>query len=626
MSKMGNSPVDSAFSAASNTERVESYRILFENNPLAMWVFDTDTLEFLMVNNAAVELYGYTQEEFLCMSIKDIRSPEQVDQLLSMMEMPRNNLNQVGTWVHLKKDKSELYVNVASHVLPPENGRQRRMVVVNDISARILAERQLKEAETLAQSILSNIAETVFSLNGNMEMIYVSPQCHTTFGYTPEQLCTDKTLWFRIIHPEDRILFEQALPRIRTSTDQFQIECRMFTLSGEMRWAITRCTAQLDQNGRMVRMDGSINDITQRKLAEQRLRFADFSLERASESFLWTGPDAQILRVNKAICQLLGYSEREMLDLTLFHLAPVLQGKSWQDIWQRLQQQESITLETELQHKNGQLRPVEIHLNFFIYERESFSFISCREISERKQSEKERSQLIEETVRQNEHLQQFAYIVSHNLRAPVANIVGLTSLFNRRNPGDPINAALISKLEKTTLRLDTTIKDLNDILTIRSQTDQHLELVNLQQAYREVYDSLSPQLVTANARVFTDFGEGSTVLGRKGYVDSIFLNLISNAIKYRAPERGLEIHIKTLFSNGFLCLQVQDNGLGIDLEKQGQKVFGLYKRFHPHIEGKGVGLHMTKTQAEALGGKVEIESSVDVGTTFKIFFQAPAKK
>ena len=204
----------------------------------------------------------------------------------------------------------------------------------------------------------------------------------------------------------------------------------------------------------------------------------------------------------------------------------------------------------------------------------------------------------------------------------MANIVGLTSLYNRENLQDPINPVLINKLERTTKRLDSTIKDLNEILTIRSQTERMLEPVDIQQVLLAVRDSVASQLKTEGARFKVDFTEGAQAYGVKGYVHSIILNLILNALKYRSPERDLEIKIKTVLSDGYLCFMLQDNGLGIDLARQQHKIFGLYRRFHPHIEGKGLGLHMTKTQVESIGGWIDVESTVDQGSTFKVYFQA----
>ncbi|MBC3538697.1 PAS domain S-box protein [Rufibacter sediminis] len=605
---------------------VDDYHLLFDHNPLPMWVYDTDSLRFLTVNAAAERLYGFTREEFLQMTLKDIRPADQVQKVLKVIASLRDTLYSAGEWVHLKKDGTELHVEIVSHELSPVMGSSvRRLVVVHDITARKLAQKQLAEAEQYAQSILNNIVEVVFSFNEKMEMTYISPQCDAILGYTPAQFYADKYLWFNRVHPDDRALFVESLPQIRVSPEQFQLEYRVLSASGEEKWLITRCTAQLNEQGQMVRMDGSANDITSRKKMEEKLSFADFSIERASDAFLWTRADAHITRVNRATCLLLGYTEEELLQRRTLDLVPELTEQSWSLLWAKFKAHKSLEFETVFKAKDGQLHPVEVHLNYFKMGPETYSFTSIRPIAERKQAEAEKNRLTEEMARQNEHLRQFTYIVSHNLRAPVANIVGLLHLYNRKNHADPINSLLINKLERTTHRLDNTLWDLNDILTVRSKQEQALEKTDLVKVLSEVQESLAGQLVDTPCCFSVDFAQGQTVLGVKGYVHSIFFNLITNAIKYRAQDRPLKIRIKTVFSKGYLCLQIQDNGLGIDLAKQKAKIFGLYRRFHPHIEGKGVGLHMIKTQIETMGGWVEVESEEGKGSTFKVYFQVAPK-
>ncbi|QHL86870.1 PAS domain S-box protein [Nibribacter ruber] len=594
------------------------YRLLFENNPLPMWVFDTETYRFLMVNHAAIELYGYSEQEFLQKSIMDIRPKEELAALEEVLNKGRTAYNRAGEWVHTTKDGKRLYVEVASHTLPEHEGRGRRLVVIHDLSARKRTEQQLQAAELLAQSILKNIEEIVFTLNEELEPVYVSPQCESNLGYSPEEFYQDKGLWFKIIHPEDRQIFKRFLPRLKSTPNHFQVECRFLTANKGERWQLIQCAATLDQNGRISRLDGSLIDISKRKAAEQKLQFSDFSVERAAEAFLWTRADGSIMRANAAACSLLGYTKEELLTLSILEVDHNFKA----EVWKWKENDKALSHETVFKGKSGQLLPVELHLNHFLFEDDNYCFISVKDISARKQAEEERNSLIEETVRQNEHLQQFAYIVSHNLRAPVANIVGLTSLYNRDNLQDPINPVLINKLERTSQRLDATIKDLNEILTIRSQTQKVLETVDLQHILAHVRESLASQLQSSHAYFEVDFSGGTLVLGVKSYVHSILFNLITNAIKYRSLERGLKIKIKTVFSEGYLCLLLQDNGLGIDMVRQQHKVFGLYRRFHPHIEGKGLGLHMSKTQVESIGGWIDVDSTVDQGSTFKVYFQA----
>ncbi len=241
------------------------------------------------------------------------------------------------------------------------------------------------------------------------------------------------------------------------------------------------------------------------------------------------------------------------------------------------------------------------------------------------QVEERTRQLIEtnfELKDRNNQLEQYGFITAHNLRGPVARVIGLANIFNKENINDEINLIILDKVQNEIKLLDEVIMDLNQILEIRRGTIDKIVPLDLQEridyTLKHFNDEISKKNITVNLNLHTTH----TVHFVKSYLDSILYNLISNAIKYSHPNRNLVICISNeTYDKHFVRLLVQDNGLGIDLKQHGNKVFGLYKRFHSHIEGKGLGLHTIKTQIETLGGKIEIESEVDKGTTFLLYFK-----
>jgi signal transduction histidine kinase len=164
------------------------------------------------------------------------------------------------------------------------------------------------------------------------------------------------------------------------------------------------------------------------------------------------------------------------------------------------------------------------------------------------------------------------------------------------------------------------IRDLNLILNIQKHTS-NLVNVDLTPAFVRVIKMLEKEIDETNATITKDFSEAQVVYAVAPYVESILYNLISNAIKYRDPARTPFITLKTNLEQDFVCLIISDNGLGINLGKYKQNMFTLYKRFHTHMEGKGLGLYLVKTQIIALGGKIDVESELDKGTTFKVYFK-----
>jgi signal transduction histidine kinase len=227
----------------------------------------------------------------------------------------------------------------------------------------------------------------------------------------------------------------------------------------------------------------------------------------------------------------------------------------------------------------------------------------------------------ESLLQRNKDLEEFSYIVSHNLRAPVANMLGLTSLFKNPNMQDDQRREILPYLEDSAMRLDTTIRDLSEVLSIRNSAMKSREMISLEESIAFIKKNLKYEIKENKAEILTDFSAMDKLYTVKPYLESILYNLISNSIKYRSPYRNPLITLKTYLQNGYTCLSISDNGLGIDLKSGTYKIFGLYQRMHTHTEGKGYGLYLVQTQVESLNGKIEVESEVDVGTTFKVYFK-----
>lgn len=234
------------------------------------------------------------------------------------------------------------------------------------------------------------------------------------------------------------------------------------------------------------------------------------------------------------------------------------------------------------------------------------------------QEVKERTQKL---VEYNQQLEQFAFITAHNLRAPVARILGLGQVLDMSKDNPEEERLIVSKLVATTVELDKVVKDVSTILEIRKSNTPIIKKIDLSEALSIIKANLESEITETNTEIKEDFSKANVIYTAKPYLDSILINLIHNAIKYRDLSRKPSIYIKTEVEDGYVCLLISDNGLGIDLAQHQNNIFNLYKRFHSHVEGKGMGLYLVKTQVTALGGKIEVESEVNVGTTFKVFLR-----
>ncbi len=252
------------------------------------------------------------------------------------------------------------------------------------------------------------------------------------------------------------------------------------------------------------------------------------------------------------------------------------------------------------------------------------------QVTIRKQNEeiKQKNDILEEEVKKrtgevlaySQQLEQFAFMAAHKLRAPVARVLGLGNVFmlgsaNSQNEKDEI----IERLVATTRELDEVITDLNAILEIRQSPGDPLTVVNLEDELTLVRSGLESEISRNHAEIIASF-ECTDAAGVKTYIDSIFYNLISNALKYRHPKRNPVIRITSYPAGEYICVSIADNGLGIE-QAHIKDLFSFYVRFHFHVDGKGLGLYLVKTQVTAMGGTIDVESEAGVGTVFKIYLK-----
>lgn len=238
-----------------------------------------------------------------------------------------------------------------------------------------------------------------------------------------------------------------------------------------------------------------------------------------------------------------------------------------------------------------------------------------QDITDSKTYENKLKKLLEITERQNKSLQNFAYIVSHNIRSHSANISGLSDIVYHEN-NSPAHEMLVQSAHK----LSETINNLNSIITMQNSADKTFHAINLHEQIDRTIDAVNHLIAMQNATIDNQVDKNLVVDGIPSYIESILLNLITNAIKYKKDNQDVTVTITAKDDGDYLVLSIRDNGKGIDLNKYKNSIFGLYKTFHGNKDAKGMGLFIVRNQIESMHGKIEVESTVDVGTEFKIFF------
>lgn len=227
----------------------------------------------------------------------------------------------------------------------------------------------------------------------------------------------------------------------------------------------------------------------------------------------------------------------------------------------------------------------------------------------------------EELVKHNNDLVQFSYTVSHNLRGPVARLLGLSKLASTSDEQE--FKMYLELINKSGLELDGVLKDLSMIIDIRNELNRVREKIKLQETLQKAVEMVGEQ-IQPDFSFIGEFDSVPFIYGIRPMLDSMFYNMVSNAIKYRKPDKPLKLVVTSqIEEERFTVLKFSDNGLGIDLTNQRNNIFKLYKRFHPAIGGKGMGLYLVKVQVEALGGQISVESEPGQGTTFTIRLPIP---
>ncbi|ALW83900.1 hypothetical protein AUC43_01530 [Hymenobacter sedentarius] len=251
---------------------------------------------------------------------------------------------------------------------------------------------------------------------------------------------------------------------------------------------------------------------------------------------------------------------------------------------------------------------------------------AMQDITPRKQAEERQRLLTERLARQNSDLQQFTYIVSHNLRAPLANALGFSDLLSRVDKQSEVFDQSVQNLRTSLLQLDQVLTDVNDILSLRDEQGGYRpEPVAVAAVCREALLGLQEALRACGGELHSNIPETLWVSGSRAYFHSIFYNLVSNSIKYRSDERPLRIDITATVGPGSdTTITVRDNGLGISQEKGSEEMFQLYRRFHTDKAGRGVGLYLVKAHMEAMGGQIIVRSQVNEGTEFILYFRQRA--
>lgn len=455
-----------------------------------------------------------------------------------------------------------------------------------------------------------------------------SDQFYQVLGYEPGEIkATYATFIDFLVAPDQKEFVSQKVAAHLEKREKYDVEILMRTKSDGFRWFRSIGNARFTDSGPNY-MVGTIVDIHKTKTLQLEREHLQMLLEEV-------GDMAKIGAWEISI----GDAAPTWSD-EVYRIHEVEPGKSVglaeafdffeKESQQRLQEAYQKTLDENIPYDlNLQLitakgnqrwvrsicRPLTNKDGKLIKLRGSFQDIT-KEVEQAVNSQKKQNLLAE----QNNRLLNFAHIISHNLRSHSGNLQLMSGLLEDETFDKEEEKELISNISKISADLSSTIHHLNEVVKVQTKVEHIQELLHFHDQIESVKAALYLNIKRSNAEIFEDF-QIPSIQYVPAYLESIFLNMISNALKYADPERSPLIQIKSFKdSKGKINLHFKDNGLGIDLKRHQSKIFGLYKTFHKHEDSRGVGLFLTKNQVESLGGSIDIESEVGKGTTFKFKF------
>ncbi|MBQ0788573.1 MAG: PAS domain S-box protein [Oceanihabitans sp.] len=422
------------------------------------------------------------------------------------------------------------------------------------------------------------------------------------------------------------VLFDNVV----NNGEEFDAELLIRTAKNNLKW-VRSIGFPLMENNKVVKILGVFQDITEKtntfKELEYKEKLIRTTIEHAPNGMALIGLGGEIIDLNKNFCNYLGYTKEELLHTNVnrlshpedintvpIHINEMINGEK-----------DSFQCEKRYLKNDGSIMYCLLSVSILRNETsEPLHFIvNIIDITKSKAINKKVESLLQTTKSQNTRLQNFAHIVSHNLRSHSGNLKMLLELMQEEIPESTEND-FFPLISEAVNKLSETIQNLNEVADINTKKKQELESNNLLDFTNNALGTFRAEILDTNAKINIDINNQIEVLAIPAYLDSILLNFLSNAIKYKKEDSIPVININAEKINNYIKINIEDNGLGINLDLHKDKIFGLYKTFHHHVDARGLGLYITKNQIDAMDGKVEVTSKVNNGTTFSIYLRYEA--
>ena len=332
------------------------------------------------------------------------------------------------------------------------------------------------------------------------------------------------------------------------------------------------------------------------------------------------GFDGYFKKINPAVSKLLGYTLDELYSRPINDFVYCADKRVTQNARSELAKSKPLlNFENRYVKKNGEI--VWLSWTSLPVESDQLVFAIAKDITHIKRIEADRSSLLTNLNNINQDLKHLTYTTAHDLRSPVNNLLAVLDLLDISKINDIEANELIKVVKLSGVYLKETLDNYVDALSEKHQELAKIEEVNLTSCIQNVMKSIGSLVESSKAKVTIDFSATNTVKFNKTYMESVFLNLLTNAIKYSRSDVSPHIKIRSEVEGNKDLIIFSDNGLGLDMEKVKDKLFGLHQKFHNFKDSKGIGLYLVHNHVTSLGGKISVESEINHGTTFTLSFR-----
>ncbi len=647
--------------------------------PATIYIYDLIENKTVYANEEVRSLLGYSPDEIVALGsqvystlipLEDIHILEERNR--RYQEMKEGETAEV-VYRNKTRQGDQRFIRSKSRIYnyTPDGKVWQVLGILEDVTDQVKKEIELRQSRDYYLTILEDFPSLIWRANTEGLCDYFNKTWLEFRGRTMEQEWGNG--WAEGVHPED---FDRCLDIYLTNfraKTAFEMEYRMKRFDGEYRWIIDHGTPMYDVNGSFTGFLGACFDIQERKDFEYNIQDKNKALSNALEALKSTqeqlvqanetleqrvqqrteqlkAGEEQLRLLTDALPTLISYIDKDLIyrfvnhtyttwfglpkeEIEGRHVKELIGEAVYQDLKPHVQdvlKGKRVKIEGKMAYRYGGSKNVSNNLIPHLENGEVKGFYALvYDISEIRKAQESLETALMDITRKNEQLSKinndldsFVYTASHDLRNPVVNLEGLLMALRKRLP-DAEKAGvnqLLGMMETSVSKLNQTIRDLTEITKAQKGLEEPEEEISVKDKLDDIKLELQDIIAQSNPIIREDLQVTNITYARRN-LRSILYNLLTNALKYRSEERRPQINIKTYREDNWVVLSVQDNGLGLN-EQQRQKLFTMFKRLHTHVEGTGIGLYIIKRIVENNGGRIEVMSQPNVGSTFKVYLKS----